>query len=127
MDKVYHWVGFFFVWVFIGVTVGIAGYLLWRALPVALTRKLGNAWVWVRVFVFGIKWRLPYEGSRVLLTMYSGNRTLARWERDVIAAVIRHSKPFWRMEEVSRETEAWLDEEIAKLKTETAELRRQQS
>lgn len=91
MDAVYHCVGVIVVWACIASIATVALYWLWQHRPKnAFTRRVGNAWTWLTVFVFGRRWLLPLEGARLLLTV-DKVRKLDRWERDTFAFMIRYS------------------------------------
>jgi tryptophan-rich sensory protein len=92
MEAIYRLIGFGVVWGFLLFLAAAALWAAWHYRPRnRFTRKLGNAWVWLTVFVFGRRWLVPLEGARLLLTAYRDKTTLARWERDIIAVNMRYS------------------------------------
>lgn len=89
MESIYHWVGVLVVWAAMVALGTAASYLFYEFV---IKPHIGNAWLWVKIFVLRKPWDLTREGARRMTSAYQKTSQLAGWERDMIAYCIKRSR-----------------------------------
>lgn len=97
MNTFYHHLGFIVFWSVVLAATWFGLTVMWQEAKWfnPIKRRLGNAWLVVRV-CFGWRFKVPATRSFVrLAARYGGTRGVWRadwWERDLIAFLIIHAR-----------------------------------